>query len=111
MVDGTSLPRAAIGIWQVQPGDNFWSMAEQILTDAYLRAPTRVEHSTYWAQLVAANRYKLVRVDDANTILPGQSLDVILPAPPHDTTLLFDNQPPAALTITPSSAVSTPAPP
>jgi putative peptide zinc metalloprotease protein len=82
-----------IGTWHVQPGDDFWRMAEQILTDAYGRSPTPSEHSAYWAQLVDANRDRLVRSGDASTIYAGQDFAVILPALTDGHTALFGAAP------------------
>lgn len=78
--DGVPHHDTTIGTWLVEPGDNFWHMAEQILTDAYRRAPTPAEHGAYWVQLVEANRDRLVNADDASTIFAGQDFAVILPA-------------------------------
>ena len=80
MADGVPHHDTTIGTWHVQSGDDFWHMAEQILTDAYRRAPTPAEHGAYWVQLVEANRDRLVNADDASTIFAGQDFAVILPA-------------------------------
>jgi hypothetical protein len=73
-----------IGAWVVAGGDDFWRIAEQVLTDVYGRAPTAAEHRTYWAQLIDANRDRLVHPDDPGTIYRGQELEVIRPAAPTD---------------------------
>ena len=78
--DGVPHHDTTIGTWHVESGDDFWHMAEQILTDAYRRAPTPAEHGAYWVQLVEANRDRLVNADDASTIFAGQDFAVILPA-------------------------------
>jgi putative peptide zinc metalloprotease protein len=80
MADSVPHHDTTIGTWHVQSGDDFWHMAEQILTDAYRRAPTPAEHGAYWVQLVEANRDRLVNADDASTIFAGQDFAVILPA-------------------------------
>jgi len=83
----------AIGTWHVESGDDFWRMAERILTDAYGRAPTAREHGAYWAQLVDANRARLERPGDANAIFPGQDFVVVLPALSQDHPSLFAGPP------------------
>jgi putative peptide zinc metalloprotease protein len=75
---------AVIGAWVVAGGDDFWRIAEQVLTDVYGRAPTAEEHRTYWSQLIDANRDRLVHPDDPGTIYRGQELEVIRPAAAAD---------------------------
>jgi nucleoid-associated protein YgaU len=79
----------AIGTWHVESGDDFWRMAERILTDAYGRAPTAREHGAYWAQLVAANDDRLAQPHNANAIFPGQDFVVVMPALTPDHPSLF----------------------
>ena len=93
LANDTPQARTTIGMWLVQPGDDFWKMAEQILTDTYQRAPTPAEHHGYWAELVEANRHRLVRADDASTIFSGQEFEVILPALGSGQTNLFGDNP------------------
>jgi putative peptide zinc metalloprotease protein len=88
--------RTTIGTWHVQRGDDFWRIAEQVLTDTYRRAPTPAEHGAYWSELVEANRDRLVHPDDPSTIFRGQELEVILPALAADQVSLFDDAPLAA---------------
>ena len=99
LANDTPQASTTIGTWLVQPGDDFWHMAEQILTDAYHRAPTPTEHRGYWAELVEANRHRLVRADDAGTIFSGQEFEVILPALGSGQTHLFGDNPHAPDTV------------
>jgi hypothetical protein len=80
MADDVPHHDITIGNWHVESGDDFWHIAETILSDAYRRAPTPAEHGAYWAQLVEANRARLVDSGDANTIFAGQDFAVVLPA-------------------------------
>ena len=95
LANDTPQARTTIGMWLVQPGDDFWKISEQILTDAYQRAPTPTEHHGYWAELVEANRHRLVQSGDASTIFSGQEFEVILPALGSGHTHLFGDHPDA----------------
>ena len=55
--------------WVVQPGQSFWSKAEEIRSGAPESAVIE-----YWLALVDANRDRLVRPGDPDLILPGQVL-------------------------------------
>lgn len=66
----------------VQPGDNFWDLAEGQLAAAWGRAPADGEVVEHWQALVDANRDALVRPGDPDLIHPGQVFRV--PAPPAD---------------------------
>lgn len=57
----------------VQPGEHFWSIAEQVVADRSLTEPV----GRYWRRLVDANRDRLVDPDDPDLLHPGQEL--ILP--------------------------------
>lgn len=62
----------------VQPGEHFWSIAEQVVgqrganTNSSADADADVE--SYWRALVAANRDRLVDPDDTDLLHPGQVL-------------------------------------
>jgi nucleoid-associated protein YgaU len=58
----------------VQPGESFWSKAEQMRGGVSEAAVI-----DYWLALIHANRDRLVRPGDPDLILPGQSF--VLPAP------------------------------
>ncbi len=66
--------------WTVEPGDCFWTIAEQVLEQAWDRAPTDGEIVPYWRALIEANRQTLADKGNADLIFPGQVFDV--PAPP-----------------------------
>jgi nucleoid-associated protein YgaU/DNA-binding SARP family transcriptional activator len=67
----------------VEPGDNFWTIAETTLETAWGRAPTGSEVSGYWRNLVESNRDRLRPPHDPNLIFPGQRFE--LPPIPTDT--------------------------
>lgn len=64
-------------IWQVRPGDNLWSIAEEHLTIVLDRPPTRDEHRRYWVEVMEAAK-PVIRSDDVNLIYPGEEI----PLPP-----------------------------
>jgi nucleoid-associated protein YgaU len=66
----------------VEPGDNFWTIAETTLETAWGRVPTGNEVSEYWRRLVDANRDRLRPPHDPNLIFPGQRFE--LPPIPTD---------------------------
>lgn len=66
--------------WTVGPGDHFWSIAEQVLSQAWGRAPTDDEVVGYWNTLIAANSERLADPGNPDLIYPGQRFTV--PAPP-----------------------------
>lgn len=57
--------------WTVEPGDSFWSIAEEVLADRLGRAPTDVEIIPFWRSVIDANRDRL-RTGDADLVYPGQ---------------------------------------
>jgi nucleoid-associated protein YgaU len=65
--------------WTVEPGQCFWSIAEQVLANRSGRAPTDAEIVPYWRRLIEANRAGLVQRDNADLIFPGQVF--VVPAP------------------------------
>lgn len=68
-------------IWVVGPGDSFWSIAEELLADAWGRPPTDAETDPVWRGLVERNRGRLVDPGDPDAIHPGQVFEVP-PLPP-----------------------------
>jgi hypothetical protein len=67
--------------WVVAPGESFWSIAEEALTDARGGAPPdQQEVARYWEQLVAANRDRLVAPGNPDLLVVGQVIHV----PPTD---------------------------
>jgi nucleoid-associated protein YgaU len=67
--------------WVVGPGDSFWSIAEELLADAWGRPPTDAETDPVWRGLVERNRGRLVDPGDPDAIHPGQVFEVP-PLPP-----------------------------
>jgi nucleoid-associated protein YgaU len=59
----------------VQPGDDLWSIAQQVLGQTLGREATQAETTSYWAPLLAANAPTLA---DPNVLYAGQL--VMLPA-------------------------------
>ncbi|MEX2622952.1 MAG: LysM peptidoglycan-binding domain-containing protein [Acidimicrobiia bacterium] len=66
----------------VEPGDNFWTIAEKTLEAAWDRPPSDSETSEYWRHLVATNRDRLAPPHDPNLIYPDQRFE--LPPIPTD---------------------------
>jgi hypothetical protein len=62
--------------WLVEPGDSFWSIAEEVV-DTHSSSTSDV--TAYWQQLIAANRDRLVSPDCPDLLIPGQTL--VLPTP------------------------------
>lgn len=54
----------------VQPGDHFWSIAEQVVAERGLDTSV----ATYWNALVEANRQILIDPDNPDLLHPGQVL-------------------------------------
>lgn len=62
--------------WVVAPGESFWSIAEEVVAERLGRRGTDAEVAGYWAQLVDANRDRLVTADP-DLIYPGQQLVLV----------------------------------
>jgi nucleoid-associated protein YgaU len=58
--------------WTVAPGDSFWSIASDTLSDATGRSVSDREVVAYWTQVIDANRAMLVVPGDVDLIFPGQ---------------------------------------
>ncbi|NNE74295.1 MAG: LysM peptidoglycan-binding domain-containing protein, partial [Acidimicrobiales bacterium] len=69
-------PGAQPSTVDVEQGDHLWSIAVDILTEAWGRAPSDAEVTPYWAQLVAANDANLLPPENPDLIHPGQVFDV-----------------------------------
>jgi nucleoid-associated protein YgaU len=63
---------AAPTTWTVEPGDSFWSIAEEVLADAWGRPPSDAEVDPYWRALIAANRDRITS-GNPDLIFPGQT--------------------------------------
>ena len=68
------------GHWTVEPGDCFWTIAEEVLQRAWGQDPTDAEIVPYWRQLIEANRADLPDPHNEDLIFPGQVFSV--PQPP-----------------------------
>jgi hypothetical protein len=66
--------------WTVAPGDSFWSIAEEVLTDIAGHEPTEQAIRRYWVQLIETNRRRLADPANPDLLFPGQVLDL-----PHPT--------------------------
>jgi hypothetical protein len=62
--------------WTVAPGDSFWSIAEEILTDIAGHEPTEQAIRHYWVQLIETNRRRLADPANPDLLFPGQLLDL-----------------------------------
>lgn len=65
--------------WAVEPGDSFWSIAEDVVTPPGGPVPSDRDIGRYWRRLVDANRSRLVDPANPDLLLPGQRLT--LPRP------------------------------
>jgi nucleoid-associated protein YgaU len=72
-----SPPAGEATSWVVEPGDSFWSIAEDVVGGERERAVGR-----YWRTLVEANRSRLVDPDNPDLLVPGQELTLPNPEPP-----------------------------
>lgn len=59
-------------VWAAEPGDSFWSIAEETLHDAGFEAPSEAQIAQYWRLLIEENRDRLVDPLNPDLILPGQ---------------------------------------
>ncbi len=75
-----SVNAAAPGTWTVEPGECFWTIADDVLHRAWGRPPTDAEIVPYWQRLIEANRSELADPGNADLIFPSQVFTV--PAPP-----------------------------
>lgn len=66
--------------WIVEPGDSFWSIAEEVVADRTAddartsTAPSDETVGRYWADLIAANRDQLADPEDPDLLFSGQRL-------------------------------------
>lgn len=58
----------------VQPGDDFWHLAEVAVTASVGHRPTEHEVAAYWVRLIAVNRDRLVVAGVPDLLYPGQVL-------------------------------------
>ena len=67
---------APVDEWLVEPGDSFWSIAEDVVGDRLGRPGSEAEVAAYWGRLVEANRPGLVS-GDPDLIYPGQRFTLV----------------------------------
>ena len=72
----------------VEVGDHFWSIAEDTLAEQWGREATDSEVTPYWAELVEANKGKLLPPGDPDMIYPAQEFG--LPAVPPNPDIAPD---------------------
>lgn len=65
--------------WTVARGECFWTIADQVLTRAWGRAPADEEIVPYWNRLIEANRSVLADPSNPDLLYAGQTFTV--PAP------------------------------
>lgn len=66
----------SVAVYRVQPGDHFWSIAEQVVTQRDGPGAPDAVVAAYWRQLIDANRDRLVDPDNPDLIMPGQVFDL-----------------------------------
>lgn len=60
--------------WTVEPGDDFWSIAETVVGRPATGPADSSRVAPYWSRLVAANRDRLAVPGDPDLLFPGQVL-------------------------------------
>ncbi len=68
-------------VWTVRPGECFWSIADDVLAQAWGRAPSDAEIVPYWRSLIDANRHLLKDRSNPHLVFPGQVFAVPPPPP------------------------------
>lgn len=66
----------SVAVHRVQPGEHFWSIAEQVVIERVGPTASDADVAAYWRQLVEVNRDRLVDPDNPDLILPGQVFDL-----------------------------------
>ena len=79
-----TVEEVADGEIRVVEGDHFWSIAEDILSEHWGRAPTDAELTPFWADMVELNKDRLLPPNDPDLIYPEQRFVIPpLPASPN----------------------------
>lgn len=60
----------------VQRGENFWTIAQDTLTQSLNRQPTDDEITDYWRELVQVNKTKLAHPNNPDLLFAGQVLEL-----------------------------------
>jgi LysM domain len=79
--DSTVSPAPVGDRHTVVSGDCFWTIADDLLQQAWDRAPTDAEIVRYWLRLIEANRAELADPQNPDLIFPGQTFTVPTPPP------------------------------
>lgn len=66
----------SMAVHRVQPGEHFWSIAEQVVAERVGPSASEATVAAYWHRLVEVNRDRLVDPDDPDLILPGQVFEL-----------------------------------
>lgn len=77
LADADSDLADADSIWVVEPGDSFWTIAEEQLIEAWGTDDlSEAEIAGYWRTLITANNDRLVEAGNPDLLYPGQSLEL-----------------------------------
>lgn len=68
-------PAPSTDTWVVMPGESFWSIAEQVLTESQAR-PSESDIAAYWQRLILANRDRLADPGNPDLLFSGQELTI-----------------------------------
>ena len=80
---GDSASAAQDSVWMVEPGDSFWSIAQETLEDEQPNSSfSEDEIAAYWRVVIAANEDSLVDPGNPDLLIPGQHL-ILPPANQH----------------------------
>ena len=71
---GVHPDRPAPATWTVRPGDDFWSIAHEVVTRRSSGVVSDGAVANYWSRLIAANRGSLPRPGDPDLLFPGETL-------------------------------------
>ena len=78
-----SASAAQDSVWMVEPGDSFWSIAQETLEDEQPNSSfSEDEIAAYWRVVIAANEDSLVDPGNPDLLIPGQHL-ILPPANQH----------------------------
>jgi nucleoid-associated protein YgaU len=71
---GPAPPAADATTWVIEPGDSFWSIAEDVVARPDQPTPPERDVARYWRRLVDANRDRLVDPGNPDLLMTGQTL-------------------------------------
>jgi DNA-binding SARP family transcriptional activator len=83
---GVDAPASGPAEVVVEPGDSFWTLAEEQIRAVTGGEPTDVETAPYWQTMIAANEDRLVQAGNPSIIVAGQHVVVppVVDAAPVD---------------------------